>query len=71
MAGIDLEIDHLEDNSNEDLLVDEDIVDDKPNKRRNTKQQFKVRRAIEDYLNDKRFRQEVDYLSDLDFDEEK
>lgn len=35
-----------------------------------TKRHLKIRRAIEDHLDDKRFRQEVDYLSDIKFDEE-
>ncbi|MCD6047200.1 MAG: hypothetical protein K0S08_847 [Gammaproteobacteria bacterium] len=49
-------------------VVDESVedIEEKGGKRRTTKQQLKVRRAIEDHLNKKRFRKEIDYLIDDD-----
>lgn len=47
-----------------ETTIDDSVedIDEKGGKRRTTKQQLKVRRAIEDRLNEKRFRKEVDYL---------
>lgn len=47
----------------DDSIVD---IDEKTGKRRTTKHQLKVRRAIEEHLEKQRFRKEVDYLDDTD-----
>ena len=68
MAEIDLE--KFENDAEVHEAVDDTIDDDEKGKRKSTRQHLKVRRAIEDHLEKKRFRKEVDYLddNDLDFD---
>lgn len=67
MSEIDLidRFDEVEGSTDEQL----DDFDEKNGKRRTTKQQLKVRRAIENHQDHKRFRQEVDYLNEYSFDE--
>lgn len=66
MSDIDL-ID--KDDYEEVESVDEGLDDiEEKGKRRTTKHQLKIRRAIEEHLDNKRFRQEIDYLNE-DFDE--
>jgi hypothetical protein len=66
MSEIELEIDKADFDEIESV-ADEVIEDfeDRGGKRRSTKQQLKVRRAIEDHLDKKRFCIEID---DLEFD---
>ncbi len=62
MADIDL----IEKEFEEVEPIEEGIedIEEKNAKRRTTKQQLKVRRAIEDHLAKKRFRKEIDYFED-------
>ena len=68
MSSIDLidkaEFEEVEHEAEEGL---EDI--EKNGKRRTTKQQLKVRRAIEDHMEKQRFRKAIDYLDESDFDQ--
>ena len=66
MSEIELEIDKADFDEIESV-ADDTIEDfeDRGGKRRTTKQQLKVRRAIEDHLDKKRFCIEID---DLEFD---
>jgi len=71
----ELDIDSYDD-ENEAESVDESLkeIDQIEKKQKNnkltTKRLLKVRRAIEDHLDDQRFRKEIDYLNDLKLDDE-
>lgn len=67
MSEIDL-IDRFDEVESSDESIED--FDEKNGKRRTTKHQLKVRRAIEDHQDHKRFRQEVDYLKEYNFDDE-
>lgn len=53
----------------ESLKEIDQIEKGKKTGRLTTKRHLKIRRAIEDHLDEKRFRQEVDYLNDIEFDD--
>lgn len=71
----EIDIDSYDD-ENEAESVDESLkeIDQIEKKQKNnkltTKRLLKVRRAIEDHLDDQRFRKEIDYLNDIKLDDE-
>lgn len=64
MSEIDLE--KFENDTDDAEPIDESINDDEKGKRKTTRQHLKVRRAIEDHLEKRRFHKEIDYLNEID-----
>ncbi len=61
MADIDIE--KLENEADNIDIVDERVLDDDEKaKRRNNRQQLKVRHAIEKHLENRKFKKELDYF---------
>ena len=68
----EIDIDSYDDESesvDESLKEIDQIEKKQKNNKVTTKRLLKVRRAIEDHLDDQRFRQEIDYLNDIKLDD--
>lgn len=69
----EIDIDSYDDESesvDESLKEIDQIEKKQKNNKLTTKRLLKVRRAIEDHLDDQRFRKEIDYLHDIKLDDE-
>lgn len=72
----EIDIDSYDDENESSESVDESLkeIDQIEKKQKNnkltTKRLLKVRRAIEDHLDEQRFRKEIDYLNDLKLNDE-
>lgn len=72
----ELDIDSYDDENESVESVDESLkeIDQIEKKQKNnkltTKRLLKVRRAIEDHLDEQRFRKEIDYLNDMKLNDE-